>query len=441
MGRNLALNLIDHGTHVTGWDRDPALVERFIGEASDGVAASGFEDLVDRLEAPRVVMLMVPAGQAVDDVLAELAPRLGPGDVVIDGGNTYFEDTRRRASFLAERSIEFVGMGVSGGEAGARHGPSMMVGASERAWTEIEDIFLPIAAIGSDRCVARLGTDGAGHFVKMVHNGIEYADMQFIAEVYDVLRTQGLAAPAIADVFEGFNAGPLESYLVELTAQVLRCEDPITGGFLVDVILDAAEQKGTGRWTVQTAIALGVPVPSISAAVDARSLSSDVARRKRLAAGFPGKRDRPDVDVETLAQALLAAKIAAYVQGQQLIVAGNEAFGWSIEPATVVSIWTGGCIIRAALLHDLSGVTEDDWLAAEALRQPLQTGMSALSEIVARAHRARVPVPALGASLSWFDASRSTQLPQNLTQAQRDAFGAHTFRRIDAPDEPVHHEW
>ncbi len=233
------------------------------------------------------------------------------GDVVIDGGNTYFEDTRRRAVALAERGIEFIGMGVSGGEAGARYGPSMMVGASERAWSEIKGIFLPIAAIGTDRCIARLGTDGAGHFVKMVHNGVEYADMQFIAEVYDLLRADGLSAPAIADVFEGFNGGPLESFLVELTARVLRCEDPITGGFLVDEILDAAEQKGTGRWTVQTALALGVPVPSISAAVDARSLSSDVARRERLAACFPGERGRPDVGIDALARGLLAAKIAA----------------------------------------------------------------------------------------------------------------------------------
>lgn len=361
MGRNLALNLLDHGTDVVGWDRDPALIERFLREAPNGRAATGFDDFVGQLQVPRVVMLMVPAGQAVDDLLADLVVRLDAGDVVVDGGNTYFEDTRRRSSALAERGIEFIGMGVSGGEAGARFGPSMMVGASENAWATVEAIFRPIAAVGSDRCIARLGPDGAGHFVKMVHNGIEYADMQFIAEVYDLLRSQGLGAPAIADVFDAFNAGPLESFLVELTARVLRREDPMTGGFLVDAVLDAAEQKGTGRWTVQTALALGVPVPSISAAVDARSVSSDVARRGRLAARFPGERQRAECDTEALAEAFLAAKIAAYVQGQRLIVAGNEAYGWSIDSARVVTIWTGGCIIRAALLRDLGRVTGDDY--------------------------------------------------------------------------------
>ena len=448
MGRNLALNLLDHGTPVIGWDQDAALLTQFEREArgQPATTTTSAVALVASLETPRLILLMIPAGQPVDDVLGAILPVLDRDDIVIDGGNTHFEDTRRRAERASQIGIEYVGMGVSGGEAGARFGPAMMVGATTAAWSRMENVFAPIAAAGSapgfPACIARLGTDGAGHFVKMVHNGIEYADMQFIAECYHLLRASGRTPPELAAVFERFNAGPLESFLIELTAQVLGKADG--DGYLVDAILDAAEQKGTGRWTVQTALELGVPVPSIAAAVDARSISSDVAARRLRARRFPPEPRNETVrsiDLETLERALLAAKLAAYAQGQKLIAAGNSAFGWSIDSHTVAAIWTGGCILRARLLRDLSAAEGGDWLMADGLRDHLTDGMAALADIVADASVARLPVPALAATLGWFDASRTARLPHNLTQAQRDAFGAHTYRRLDAPDEPVHSKW
>ena len=457
MGRSLALNFLDHGHRISVWNLEPELTRAFAGvEPRDGLhAADSLADLINSLAPPRRVLLMIKAGAPVDDVIESIQEHLDDGDMVIDGGNAHFEDTRRRESALRARGIDFVGLGVSGGETGARYGPSLMVGASSRAWTNLEAVLRSIAAHGaSGPCVDHMGTDGAGHFVKMVHNGIEYADMQLIAETYDLLRRgSGLPATAIAELFELWNGGPLQSYLIELTAQVLTKLDDVSGEPLVESILDAAEQKGTGRWTVQTALELGTAVPTIAAAVDARALSSRKAEREAASGLLSG----PRLDAEqTLADdgfhnafhnAVLAAKICAYAQGMSLIRAGSETFGWQIDLARPARVWTGGCIIRARLLDDIIAAYENNpdlqnLVLDPALVETLEQTVPALRQIAAWASGAGIPIPAFAASLAWFDSVRSARLPQNLTQAQRDAFGAHTYIRLDDPSgTPVHTQW
>jgi len=361
MGRNLALNVLDHGYTVMGYNRSPESLARAIEESGGRLlGAASLADLVDGLERPRKIMLMVKAGQPVDAVLGHLEPLLESGDIVIDGGNSWYLDTRRREKQYSEAGLHFFGVGVSGGEEGARYGPSIMPGGNREAYQSIRPIFESIAArTDSGPCVTYVGPDGAGHFVKMVHNGIEYADMQFIAEVYDLLRrVGGLEPEGLAEVFGQWNQGPLESFLVELTAQILRVRDKKTGDFLINQVLDKAGQKGTGRWTVQTALDLGVSVPCIAAAVDARLLSSLKDQRRvasEILQGPAVSKDEVNADalVEKAHDALYAAKIVDYAQGLDLIATASREYGWSVDLSEIARIWKGGCVIRARLLDSI----------------------------------------------------------------------------------------
>ena len=456
MGRNLALNVLDHGFRVVGYNRSPELLDAAVAESGGRlIPARSLDELVAKLERPRTIMMMVKAGAPVDAVLDDLVPRLEPGDVVIEGGNSLYTDTRRRERRCAEAGVRFFGVGVSGGEDGARHGPSLMPGGDRAAYEQaLRPIFEAIAAkTDSGPCVTHCGPDGAGHFVKMVHNGIEYADMQFIAEAYDVLaRVGGLGPQALAGVFEAWNRGELESFLIEITAKVFAVRDERTGGWLIDRVLDKAGQKGTGKWTAMVALELGVPIPSIAASIDARVLSS--MKRDRVAASevLRGPEVAPwagDVDalVAKVHDALYAAKVLAYAQGLHLIAAASQEFGWGIDLREIARIWKGGCIIRARLLDaimkayarrpDLPNLLLDD-----AFRDAVGAHQYALREVVGLAQQRGLPVACMASGLAYYDSYRTASLPQNLTQAQRDAFGAHTYQRNDEPDGPfVHTEW
>ena len=456
MGRNLALNVESHGFPVAAWNLETDWTDRFIREHA-GAHFSGartLQELVADLDRPRRIMMMIPAGPPVDQMIAQLTPLLEAGDILIDGGNSYFEDTRRREAAFRAKGLNFVGCGVSGGEEGARLGPSLMPGGSADAWVRIRDVLEAIAArTEAGACVTHVGPDGAGHFVKMIHNGIEYGDMQIIAEAYEVLhRGAGLSTPQIGDVFEQWNRGPLESFLVELTARVCRVTDPETKQPLVDVIQDKAGQKGTGKWTAQVALDLGVAIPTIAAALDARVLSSlkdeRVAASARIAGPEPGSAFASiarDAIVSDLADALQAARICSYAQGMALIAKGSTEYSWNIRLDEMARIWMGGCIIRARLLDpvraafirnpSLPNLLMDQQLGAE-----VQRAQAGWRRIVSVCSAAGIAVPAMSASLSYFDSYRSARLPQNLTQAQRDAFGAHTFERIERPGF-MHFEW
>jgi 6-phosphogluconate dehydrogenase len=456
MGRNLALNLLDRGYGVVAYNRSRELLDSAVEESGGRLSpASSLRDVTERLARPRTIMMMVQAGAAVDAVLGELLPLLEPGDIVIDGGNSLFTDTRRREHSCAGAGVHFFGVGVSGGAAGARHGPSLMPGGDRGAYeTTIAPIFEAIAArTDSGPCVTHCGPDGAGHFVKMVHNGIEYADMQFIAEAYHVLsRVGGLQPPQLADVFSAWNRGVLESFLIEITAQVFTVRDERTGDWLVDGVLDRAGQKGTGKWTAIAALDLGVPVPSIAAAIDARVLSSMKEQRVEASRLLEGPRPPlqavgTDRLVDGVHDALYAAKIVAYAQGLHLIAAASHAHDWGVDLREIARIWKGGCIIRARLLDaimkayerrpDLSNLLLDD-----EFRAAVSTRQQAWRDVVALAQTHGIPVPAMAAGLGYYDSLRTADLPQNLTQAQRDAFGAHTYQRRDDPDGAfLHSQW
>jgi 6-phosphogluconate dehydrogenase len=416
--------------------------------------AHSLKELVGVLERPRRIMMMVKAGPAVDQVMNELQPLLEPGDIVIDGGNSWYQDTQRREKAYADAGLRFFGTGVSGGEEGARHGPSLMPGGDREAYRELAHVFEAISAkTDSGPCVTHVGPDGAGHFVKMVHNGIEYADMQFIAEAYDVLaRIGGLSAERLAEVFADWNRGELESFLIEITAQVFRVRDEKSGGFLVDQVLDHAGQKGTGRWTAQVALELGVPIPSIAASIDARLLSSMKSERVAAAAvlrgpAAPRHDGRPEELVARVHDALYCAKVVAYAQGMALIDTASRENAWSIDLREMARIWKGGCIIRARFLDAIMKAYEKrrdlpNLLLDEAFRSKVHGRQGAWREVVGLAQRHGIPVAGMASSLAYFDSYRSASLPQNLTQAQRDAFGAHTYRRKDDADGPfVHTEW
>ncbi len=455
MGRNLALNIADHGRSVAIYNRSGALTEEVVrdnpGKALTPVKT--LQELVGALSRPRRVLVMVKAGAPVDAVLAELTPLLDPGDVVIDGGNTWFPETQRREKELAGKGVHFVGMGVSGGEEGARFGPSLMPGGAAEAWEATRPVFEAIAAkTDSGPCVTHVGPDGAGHFVKMVHNGIEYGDMQLIAEVYDVLsRALGLRASDLAEVFAEWNRGALDSFLIEITAKVLATPDTKTDHALVDVVEDRAGMKGTGKWTVQLALDLAVPIPTIAAAIDARVLSSMKDERVRASrlirpsvAPVPS-RERAAI-LRDAHDALLAAKIGSYAQGLKLIRAASDAQRWGIDLRELARIWKGGCIIRAKLLDTIMRAYEkspalESLLVDPELEATVHAAQPGWRRTVALATSAGVPIPAMTASLSYFDAYRTARLPQNLTQAQRDAFGAHTYERTDAPGVFVHSDW
>jgi 6-phosphogluconate dehydrogenase len=453
MGKNLALNVADHGFKVAVWNREPELTEQAVADTSL-VACGSLQELAEALERPRVLMMMIQAGSPVDAVLGELLPLLEAGDIVIDGGNSWYEDTQRRERLARDAGVSFVGMGVSGGEEGARHGPSLMPGGARQAYEHVSPILEAIAAkTEAGACVTYIGADGAGHFVKMVHNGIEYADMQCIAEAYHVLRElAGMQPPELANVFEEYNRGPLESFLIEITAKILHVRDTERAGFLIDKVLDEAGQKGTGRWTAREALELGVPVPSIAAALDARVLSS--MKQERVAASMLLRRPSEQVTavnvlelVRDVHDALYAAKVCAYAQGMALVRAASQKNDWSIRIAELARIWKGGCIIRARFLDSIRHAYEHNSELAnlmldETVREVLHTAQPGWRRALSVATAHGIPVPALGASLAYFDAYRTAALPQNLTQAQRDAFGAHTYRRTDAPESgAVHTNW
>jgi 6-phosphogluconate dehydrogenase len=444
MGRNLARNFARHDYTVAVHNRTTARTRELVDEFGDEgsfVPAESVEDLVASLERPRRLLIMVKAGAPTDAVIEEFAPLLEPGDVLIDGGNAHFADTRRREAHLRERGIHFVGTGVSGGEEGALHGPSIMPGGSAQAYEAVGPMLEAISAkVDGTPCCTHVGPDGAGHFVKMVHNGIEYADMQLIAEAYDLLRRAGGLRPAeIAEIFRGWNAGRLESYLIEITAEVLGHADAATGRPFVDVVADQAGQKGTGRWTVQIALDLGVPVSGIAEAVFARSLSGQTDLR-RAARALPGPDavavpDAADF-AERIEQALYASKIVSYAQGWNMIAAGAEEYGWDIDLGAMATIWRGGCIIRAAFLDRIRAAYAKDpelttLLIDERFAGELGAAQDAWRDVVATAARLGIPTPGFSAALAYYDALRTANLPTALTQAQRDFFGAHTYRRTD----------
>jgi 6-phosphogluconate dehydrogenase len=455
MGRNLALNIESRGFAVGVWNRETDWTDTFVAEQA-GRAFTGaptLEALLASLATPRTLLLMIPAGAPIDEMLDRLVPLLDPGDIVIDGGNSWFEDTARRESALAARGLHFVGCGVSGGAEGARTGPSLMPGGPPEAWARIRDVLEAIAAVSpSGPCVTHVGPGGAGHFVKMVHNGIEYGDMQLIAETWDLLRRGlRLSAAEAGDVFARWDRGPLESFLTSLTARVARVMDPETGQALVDVVLDRAAQKGTGRWTAQVALDLAVPIPTIAAAIDARVLSADRETRlavARVLAGPAADDAGTHAGEEVRAaghDALYAARVATYAQGMALIQAASRAHGWGIDLAEIARIWTAGCIIRARLLEDVRAAYAASPGLASLLLDPalaarVQQALPGLRRTVAATAAAGLPAPAHATALAYLDTLRSPELPQNLVQAQRDAFGAHGYERRDRPG-PTHSTW
>jgi 6-phosphogluconate dehydrogenase (decarboxylating) len=450
MGKNLAQNISDHGFSVAVYNRELDMMEEAI-RGTPLIPTKTLAELVATLERPRRIMMMIRAGAPVDSVLQDLAPLLEAGDIVIEGGNSWFEDTQRREAAMKEKGLFFFGVGVSGGEEGARHGPSLMPGGDAKAYELIRPILEAIAAkTDSGPCVTHVGPNGAGHFVKMVHNGIEYADMQCIAEAYHLLRDlAGLDAPRIGETFASWNRGPLESFLIEITAKIFTVKDPARGGFLVDRVLDKAGQKGTGRWTAEVALELGVPIPSIAAAIDARVLSSmkdERVRAGKVLSGPPAGATDPAL-AAAIHDALYAAKVCAYAQGMSLIAAASRTHSWGIDLREMARIWKGGCIIRARFLDTILRAYDRDpklenLLLDAAVRGEIDRVQGAFRKVIGLAAARGIPLPAMGASLAYYDSYRSPDLPQNLTQAQRDAFGAHTYERNDdAVAGAIHSSW
>ncbi len=452
MGSALALNLAEHGFDVAVCNREADWIAPFISEAGDlAQRLTGTETLaafVNAIATPRSILFMIPSGAPMDDMIAAITPLLEAGDTIIDGGNADFNATRRRSRAMAGTGVHFVGMGVSGGEEGARHGPSMMVGGSEHSWQYLRPMVEAIAAkFQGDPCVAHLGPDGAGHFVKTVHNGIEYADMQMIAEVYGMLRDAGgQGAAQIAALFEGWQNGPLSSYLVEISAAVLQSTDRQTGLPMVDVIRDQAGQKGTGRWTLIEALKMGQSASAIEAAVGARGWSSEKDTRvmaEPLLAACVQDVDMPGAD--DLEMALLAGRILAHAQGFRILSAASETFEWALDMARISEIWRAGCIIRSALLDEFADAFRGDLpgghlILAPAMRHRLQDSVGALRRVVSAGVSLGVALPALSASLAWFDTMRRGRGTTNMIQAQRDFFGAHGFDRVDETGK-FHGDW
>jgi 6-phosphogluconate dehydrogenase len=453
MGSNLARNLASReGNTVAVYNRSPERTRTLVADHPDAgfVASESIEDFVASLAKPRTAIVMVQAGKGTDAVIEQLAGLLEEGDIVVDGGNANFPDTIRRERELRERRLNFVGAGISGGEEGALKGPSIMPGGSAEAYETLGPILASIAAVvDGEPCVTHVGTDGAGHFVKMIHNGIEYADMQLIAESYDLLRrVGGHDVEAIADVFATWNEGDLESYLIEITAEVLRQRDAATGRPLVDVIVDEAGSKGTGVWTVQNAVGLGVPVGGIAEAVFARAVSSKPGQRAAVQATVearPEVQEAGDGFEDDVRAALYASKVVAYAQGFDAIIAGAREYGWDIALGEIAKIWRGGCIIRARFLNriveaydknaELPTLLADPYFAAA-----VRDGEAAWRRIVAKAALSGIPVPGFSSALAYYDSLTSERLPAALVQGQRDFFGAHTYKRVDR-DGTFHTLW
>ncbi|WP_067171949.1 NADP-dependent phosphogluconate dehydrogenase [Microtetraspora niveoalba] len=452
MGRNLARNFARHGHTVAVHNRTESRTKQLVeehGHEGAFVPSSSIEEFVSSLRRPRKAIIMVKAGPATDAVIEELAACMEPGDMIIDGGNAHFLDTRRREAALRERGLHFVGTGISGGEEGALHGPSIMPGGAAEAYETLGPLLEDIAAkVDGTPCCVHVGPDGAGHFVKMVHNGIEYADMQLIAESYDLLRQAlGLSPGELAEVFREWNRGELESYLIEITAEVLGHTDPATGRPFVDVVVDQAEQKGTGRWTVQSALELGVPVTGIAEAVFARSLSGHPGQRAaaRSLAGPAAAAAAGAELVEDVRRALYASKIVAYAQGFDQITAAGEEYGWNVDRGAMATIWRGGCIIRARFLDRIRTAYEADPALPTLLADPtfaaaLADAQESWRRVVATAATIGVPTPGFSSALAYYDALRRDRLPAALIQGLRDFFGAHTYQRVDR-EGVFHTDW
>ena len=455
MGRNLARNLARHGHTVALHNRSPERTRSLVkdhGDEGTFLPSESVADFVASLERPRAIIVMVQAGPATDAVIDELVPLLDEGDIVVDCGNAHFVDTRRREHALREHGLNFVGCGVSGGEEGALNGPSIMPGGSKEAYEKLGPILESIAAVvDGTPCCVHVGPDGAGHFVKMVHNGIEYADMQLIAEAYDLLRAGLGATPAeIGEIFRTWNDGDLDSYLIQITAEVLLHTDAETGKPFVDVVLDQAEQKGTGRWTVQSALDLGIPITGIAEATFARSLSGHADQREAAREAFGTDRnalDIPDRDafIEDVRRALYASKVVAYAQGFDQIAAGSDEYDWDIDRGAMATIWRGGCIIRARFLDRIREAYDETPALTSLLVAPyfagaVRNGVDSWRRVVGQAAAAGIPSPAFSSSLAYYDGLRAERLPAALIQGLRDYFGAHTYRRVDQ-EGTFHTEW
>jgi 6-phosphogluconate dehydrogenase len=443
MGQNLIMNMADHGFTICAFNRTVSKVDAFLANEAKGksiVGAKTVEEFVSKLKSPRRVMLLVQAGKAVDDWIEKLLPLLSEGDIIIDGGNSHFPDSNRRTQYLNSKGLSFVGSGVSGGEEGARYGPSLMPGGNEAAWPHIKDIFQSIAAKSDgEACCEWVGDEGAGHYVKMVHNGIEYGDMQLICEAYDIMkRGLGLSSKEIGDVFAKWNKGVLDSFLIEITRDIMYYNDD-DGTALVEKILDKAGQKGTGKWTAVNALDLGMPVTLIAESVLARCLSSikderSVASTKlefiSRTTKFEGDKEQ---FLEDLEQALYASKIISYAQGFMLMQEAAKEFGWKLNKPSIALMWRGGCIIRSVFLKDITNAYRQqpdlqNLLFDDFFNKAIHKAQPGWRDVVAKAAILGIPTPAFSTALSWFDGYRTKELPANLLQAQRDYFGAHTFR-------------
>ena len=447
MGSNLARNFANHGYRTAIFNRTWSKTEAVAAAHPEAgfIASESLSEFVDSLEKPRRVVIMVKAGAGTDATIDALVPLLEPGDIVVDGGNAFFQDTRRREKALRDHDLHFVGAGISGGETGALEGPSIMPGGSPHSYQYVGKMLEDISAKvpgpnGEEPCCTYIGTDGAGHFVKMIHNGIEYADMQFIGEAYDLLKGAGLSATEAADVFATWNTGDLDSYLIEITSEVLRQVDAETGKPLVDVVVDAAGMKGTGTWTVQEALNLGVPAAAIAEAVFARAASSSPELRKAAQVALQGPDGTVDVAdrdafIEDVRQALWASKVVAYAQGLNLIKIGARDYGWDIDVAAVARIWRAGCIIRAKLLdriaNEYAAGNLETLLEAPSIAAGLAESNPAWRRVVGTAAAAGVPIPGYSSALSYYDLVRAPRTNAALTQGLRDFFGSHTYQRVD----------
>ncbi len=453
MGRNLLLNIADHGFTAAGYDNDPKQADSLAHESQgrDIHATTNIQEFMQRLRRPRAIVLLVPAGSAVDAVIKALSPWLEPNDLIIDAGNSYFKDTDTRAKQLAAEGIQFLGIGVSGGEEGARHGPSIMVGGSKEAWKRVQPVFEAIAAkVNNEPCVAWLGSGSAGHFVKMVHNGIEYGIMQLISETYNLMK-QGmdLTNQQCQEVYSEWNQGELSSYLLEITSHIFGKMDDSTGKALIDLILPVARQKGTGMWTSQTALELQVPTPTIDIAVMIRDLSGLVEEREEISRSYSLALPRFSQDYDSfllqLRHALFASTILVYSQGMTLLAAASQRYQYELNLAEVAKIWRGGCIIRSAFLEDIRAAFQaspglPSLLLDSSVAHKLTEHQEGLRQVVTQSAARGVTAPGLMVSLAYFDFYRSAWLPANLIQAQRDYFGSHTYQRIDKPG-VFHTEW
>ncbi|MCF7803331.1 MAG: decarboxylating NADP(+)-dependent phosphogluconate dehydrogenase [Candidatus Marinimicrobia bacterium] len=456
MGQNLVLNMNDKGYSVAVFNRTVSKVDDFIEGPAKGrdtiVGAHSLEDFVEALERPRRVMLLVKAGDPVDKFIDKLLPHLEEGDIIIDGGNSNFEDTIRRTKYVEEKGLKYIGTGVSGGEEGARHGPSIMPGGTPAAWQHVKPIFQDVAAqVDGEPCCDWVGANGAGHFVKMVHNGIEYGDMQLICEAYSLMQAFGLEPAEMSEIFGEWNTGVLDSYLIEITRDILGTTDDETGKPMVDLILDTAGQKGTGKWTAINSLDLGQPVTLIGEAVFARFLSALKDQRVNASKVLQGPGTGLDVDkdafIEAIHDALYASKIVSYAQGFQLLRAAAEEYDWDLNYGEIAMMWRGGCIIRSQFLGRIKEAFEEtpdleNLLLHDYFKNAVEGAQNHWREVIAKAVTAGVPVPASSTALAYYDGYRSERLPANLLQAQRDYFGAHTYERVDKPrGEYFHTDW